>query len=152
MSTWFETNKNAPQYTMGIAQLLMEQKLQRRFAAQSGLGPLNPTASMVNSSALHPLMSIPLSPQLPNKLSSRLMSNTLMILNDQAQQSRLQDFASVATKTSLALEMASKKKQEYQQQQLAQKLYRQQKQLPSQPQQSSPSSSDTVVTPSEFDV
>lgn len=138
--TMFPTNKN-PFTNMDIA--LLEQKVQRQSATPFPMS--NSSARRVYS---------PLStrtPQQPDKVSSHLMSKTLHILNNHAQQSRLHNLASVAQNTSLALELARarQKKAEYQKQQLAQRLY-QRRGLPFQPQQSQPS--DVVSSPSDVDV
>lgn len=150
MSTYFETN-NRPHTSLDIAHLMMQQKVQRQKAAQSRHLALDAFPSISSPSAqrtvYQPLMSMHRSPQQPEKISSHL-NKTLMMLNSGAHQSRLQNLAAVATNTTLALELARKKKQEYQQQQMAQRLY--QRGLPLQQEQSQPS--DVVTKPTNVDV
>lgn len=150
MANWFDSN-NTPQSNMNMAQLMMEQKLQGGSSNLNNFPPSPGISPMGNSSArrvYQPLMSMRQSPSQPNRMSSQFMNKTLFMLNNHAQQSRLNNLASVATNTSLALEMARKKKQQYIAQQMQQRQYKQG--LPFRPAQHQPSS--IVTTPSDVDV
>lgn len=150
MANWFDTNKT-PNSPMNIAQLMMEQKVQRQSSLITRFNPC-PTsiAGLGNASArrvYQPLSMSMGSPAQPNRLlSSQLTPKTMMMLNNH---SRLNKLASIATNTSLALELARKKKQQYQQQLLQKRQYQQG--LPFRPQQRH-QSSGIVTTPSDVDV
>jgi hypothetical protein len=99
----------------------------------------------------------------PHQVSSSLLSSkTLALLQSHAQISRLHDLASVATSSSLAIELARKQNLQYQQQQLQQQQQQQQldqlkqqhlkKQQDLEKKQQQVQSSDYITEPSPVDV